>query len=235
MWYIYTSRKGNNYPLEFGYRAIETGEIKHNYAQITDFCKKGCENYGSGGCPPWAPAFADIQTQYKHGILVFARFFSRYKPDNFAGCDIPYLQYSFQDIVLSSLLTQLGYQVKKFIPEDVLFLNSGHCMGCGLLTCSFLKGELYCRNPQRRTYAIGATGVEVIFLLNHAFGINLEWYTADNQQQVNCITKTMGFFCQGRAVQNQIMDNMISNLNALPCSRFEIPGEEYLLTLKKLL
>ncbi|KUG02837.1 hypothetical protein ASZ90_019770 [hydrocarbon metagenome] len=233
MWYIYTSQEGNNYPLEFGYRAIETVEIIHNYEKVTDFCRNGCDSYGSGGCPPWAPRFADIQTQYTYGVLVFAKFFSRYKPAKFARCDIPYLQYGFQDIILSSLFTKLGYQVKKCMQEDVLFLNSGHCMGCGLLPCSFLKGDVYCRNPQRRTFAIGATGVEAVPLLQSVFGINLEWY--ENQQEVNCITKTMGFFCRERSIQNQIMDKMVVNLNSLPCSRFEIPGKEYRTILNGLL
>ncbi len=235
MWYIYTSKEGNNYPLELGYQAIESREVKHNYEQITGFCKEGCESYGSGGCPPWAPPFADIQAQYAYGVLIFASFFSRYKPTKFLLPNIPYFQYRFQNIILSNLLTELGYQIKKCIAEDTVFLNSGHCMGCGLQSCSFLQGEAYCRNPQRRTYGIDAAGVEVVALLHSVFGINLQWHSDDNQQQVNSITKTIGLFCKDREVQNQIMDDMITNLNSLPCSRYKIPGEEYRLMLNKLL
>ncbi len=234
MWYIYTSQEGNNYPLEFGYRAVESNEVTYNYEQITNLCRKGCESCGSGGCPPWAPSFSDIQTQYAYGVLIFARFFSRYRPSRLALSNIPYLQYRFQDIILSRLFTQLGYQVRESIQEEVLFLNSGHCMGCGLQTCSFIKGETNCRHPQRRTYAIGATGVEVVPLLQSVFGITLQWHNADNQQ-VDCITKTMGFFCRERSIQNEIMDEMIVNLNTLPCSKFKIPTEEYRLILNRLL
>lgn len=235
MWYIYTSQEGNNYPLEFGYRAIESREVNHNYELITGFCRDGCESYGSGGCPPWAPRFADIQAQFSYGVLVFARFFSRYLPTRYAANHIPYLQYRFQDIIISSLFSKLGYQVTNGIEEEVLFLNSGHCMGCGSLTCSFSKGQAYCQNPSRRTYGIGATGVEVVSLLHSVFRIKLEWHTADNKEPVNCITKTMGFFCRDRAIQNQVMDEMINNLNALPCSRWKIPSQEYRQLVNRLL
>jgi len=234
VWYLYTSRRGNTYPLELGYKAVDSSEIKHDYGLITGFCKNGCESYNSGGCPPHAPRFEDIQISYKHGVLVFASFFTKYKPVIFSNADNAYINYRFQDIVISSLFTQLGYAVKDNFGADVLFLNSGHCMGCGEQKCSFTRGEKYCRNPKRRTFAIGATGVETARLLNDVFGIELQWHT-DNNNEVECITKAMGFFCKNREIQNKILAEMIPQLNSLKTSRFPINSREYRRLLRSML
>ena len=107
-------------------------------------------------------------------------------------------------------------------------------MGCGLATCNYLRGYPYCIiNPGRRTYAIGATGIEAAKLLQEAFGIKLQWYRGEDQ--VDSMSKVMGLFCQQRQVQNQILDQMLINLNALNCTHFPIPGQHYQLMVKSLI
>ena len=233
MWYIYSSGKDKHYLLEVGYRAIDSGEISHNYELVRGWCQEGCDSYGSGGCAPWAPPFSALKLDYPYGVLIFARFFTRYLPPLYARCQIPYVQYRFPDIILTTLFTRLGYQVLDSISGDILFLNSGHCMGCGLATCNYLRGYPYCINPGRRTYAIGATGIEAAKLLQEAFGIKLQWYRGEDQ--VDSMSKVMGLFCQQRQVQNQILEQMLINLNALNCTHFPIPGQHYQLMVKSLI
>lgn len=234
MWYIYSSRQGNHYPLELGYRAVDSWEIRHNYELVSRWCQEGCESYGSGGCPPWAPPFAAWQEHYPYAVLLFARFFCRYQPDRYTHSKMLYLRYRFPDIILSRLFSSLGYQVQGSIKEDIVFLNSGHCMGCGQAECNFLRGYNYCLNPVKRTYAIGATGIESAQMLQQIFGIRLQWISESNQE-VSSITKLMGLLCKQRKIQNRILDEMIGNLNALSCSSWKIPGPEYQDALSRLL
>jgi hypothetical protein len=49
------------------------------------------------------------------------------------------------------------------------------------------------------------------------------------------MSKVMGLFCQQRQVQNQILDQMLINLNALNCTHFPIPGQHYQLMVKSLI
>lgn len=233
MWYIYSSGKGKHYPLEVGYRAIDSGEISHDYDLVKSWCREGCESYGSGGCAPWAPPFSALEIQYPYGVVFFARFFTKDLPAPYASSKIPYMQYRFPDIIISALFTKLGYQVLDSITENILFLNSGHCMGCGLALCNYLRGYRHCINPRRRTYAIGATGIEAAKLLQEAFGIKLQWFIS-GEEKVESISKVMGWFCQQRQVQNQILDQMLINLNALNCTRFPIPAQQYQMMVKSL-
>jgi hypothetical protein len=66
-----------------------------------------------------------------------------------------------------------------------------------------------------------------------AFGIKLQWYRGEDQ--VDSMSKVMGLFCQQRQVQNQILDQMLINLNALNCTHFPIPGQHYQLMVKSLI
>ncbi len=233
MWYIYRSGKGLHYPLEVGYRAIDSGEISHDFDLVKSWCQDGCDSYGSGGCAPWAPPFAGLAHDYPYGVIFFARFFTEYLPALYAHSKIPYIKYRFPDIIISTLFARLGYQVLDSKAENILFLNSGHCMGCGLAPCNYLRGYDYCVNPGRRTFAIGATGIEGAKLLQEAFGIKLQWYH-NGAEQVKSICKVMGWFCRERSIQNQILDDMLRNLNALDCTPFPILGPEYQTTLKSL-
>jgi hypothetical protein len=73
MWYIYSSGKDKHYLLEVGYRAIDSGEISHNYELVRGWCQEGCDSYGSGGCAPWAPPFSALKLDYPYGVLIFAK------------------------------------------------------------------------------------------------------------------------------------------------------------------
>ena len=42
MWIIYTDSKGHDYPLEIGYKLINSSAICHDYERITGYCRDGC-------------------------------------------------------------------------------------------------------------------------------------------------------------------------------------------------
>jgi len=235
MWYIYTASSGNNYPIEIGYRAVGAGDVVHDYEFITSLCKNGCRSYNSGGCPPWAPRFEDIEACYPYGVLVYAKFLSKFSPLKPGYVKKIDMLFGFQDMILSKLLTQLGYVVTDKCAENVLFLNNGHCRGCDIQECSFKLGESYCRYPERRTYSIGATGVDVSSTLKNVFGIELQWYTEDTYDRVEYITKMVGFFCQQFHMQNQVLDSIVNCLNALKSTKFKIGSDGYRMLVQQLL
>ncbi len=232
MWYIYTTRKGKHYPLEVGYKAVKSRDLAHDYDKVTGYCRSGCGSWGSGGCPPWAPHFQEIRLRYPYGVPVFARFFCRFQP---ATSGQWYSSYWFQDIVLSSFFTRLGYALQIRFESDLMFLNSGHCAGCGDQKCSFSQGMDWCRNPQQRTYSIGATGVEVTAMIQDVFGIDLQWCHGEAFHPVEYITKASGIFCKTRALQDVIMNEMVDTLNSLSCCQCKIGSQEYRHVLKTFL
>lgn len=122
--------------------------------------------------------------------------------------------------------------MKMKLEDELIFLNSGHCAGCGDQKCSFSQGLKRCRNPGHRTYSIGATGVEVTSLVHEVFGIDLQWSQGEGSSSVEFVTKAAGFFCKTRAVQDAIMNEMVETLNSLQCSQYKIGSGEYQEVLK---
>ncbi|HWP96870.1 MAG TPA: DUF2284 domain-containing protein [Syntrophomonadaceae bacterium] len=222
MWYIYTTGGGSHYPLELGYRAMSSAEIVHDYDRLTIFCKDGCESYNSGGCPPWAPRFEVVQEQYPYAVLVFARFYTRFLPEQFRSSPNPSTHYRFQDIILTRLLSHLGYRVRSSCGGQAIFLNAGHCPGCGDTPCSFLLGEQSCRNSRARVFNIGATGIDAEATMRKFFGIQLQWQTRGAHQEVEYIIKVMGFFTTNSREQNNILDQIPGALKHLPSTHLAL-------------
>lgn len=215
MWIIYTTQEGQHYPLEIDYKLINSTEIQHDYEQITSYCRDGCPDYGSGGCPPYAPALAEVAAKYPYGIMVYAKFFSRFKPPQLAADD-----FSLQDVVLSDILSQLGYAVLDQNRGDLFFLNCGHCRGCGDQPCSFKQGDETCREPERRAYSIAATGVDVSKTLQEVFGITLQWLKGNNE--VEYIIKVMALLSPEQTLLQQIAQELRPTFNSLACIRLPI-------------
>lgn len=227
MWYIYTTGGGSHYPLELGYRAMLSSEIVHDYDRLTIYCKDGCESYNSGGCPPWAPRFEVFQEQYPYAVLVFARFYTRFLPGIFGFSPDPLINYRFQDIILTRLLARLGYAVQSSCGGQATFLNAGHCPGCSDTPCSFLLGEQNCRNPKARVYNIGATGIDAEATMKKFFGIQLQWQTQSDHQEVEYIIKVMGFFATSSREQNKILDRIPEAIPKLPSTRLAPDNSKY--------
>lgn len=216
MQYIYTTGKRDSYPIELNFKAIASRDMIADYVRVTGYCKSGCKNYNyAGGCPPLAPNFELLREQYPFGVLIYARLYSEFKPDKVKASKKVYIHYRFQDIILSNLLTNLGYALIRKNGSDVRFLNNGYCMGCGQKKCNFKLGNNFCKNPDRRTFSLEASGVDVEASLKIIFNIELQWYDKFNYEAVEHMTKAIGLFCKTEDRQVNITDSLISCLNDL--------------------
>lgn len=203
--YLYKTYNGNEYPVELGFANISAEEVSCDYEYITGLCRQGCKNFNhSGGCPPFAPAFENIAEEYSSAILVFARLHSRYKTWRVWQSNNYYIHYRFQDIILSNLLNKMGKWIRELFAQKIYFLGNGYCAGCGNRKCAYKEGVKKCRFPQKRTFSLEATGVNVEKTLKNVFGIELEWYNRNNFRQVNYLTKAIGFFCCNSVIRDEV-------------------------------
>lgn len=219
MWIIYTDSQGRDFPLEIGYRVIESARISHDYDRITGYCRDGCPDYGSGGCPPHAPAYSEVAANHPYVILIYAKFLSRFKPSHLAAED-----FSLQDTVLSDFLNQLGYEILAEHEDGLFFLTCGHCQGCGQEICSYKQGQASCRRPERRAYSIAAAGVDVAPTLKNIFDIDLQWIKGENQAEY--IIKVMGLLSTNADLPMLVASQLSVALNKLDCLKWKIDSIE---------
>ncbi|MGI6649759.1 MAG: DUF2284 domain-containing protein [Bacillota bacterium] len=216
MQYIYTTGKGDSYPIELDYKAILSDQLVSDYNRVTGYCKTGCKNYNyAGGCPPLAPNFELLREKYPLAVLIYARLYSEFKPDKVKASEKVYIHYRFQDIILSNLLTNLGYELTRKNRNQIFFLNNGYCMGCGNKKCNFKLGNNFCANPDRRTFSLEACGVDVEASLKKIFNIELQWYNKSNYNTVEHMTKAIALLCKNHAQQAELSNSLIGCLNGL--------------------
>jgi predicted metal-binding protein len=228
MWYIYSTQDGKHYPIEIKYSLIPSIEILHDYARITNYCKTGCKNYNqSGGCPPRAPMFSQIAEQFPYGYIICAIFSSKWKPRKVKESTSKYIHFRFQDIVLSTFLTNLGYTIREGICSRIFFLNNGYCMGCGNKKCNFKSGANSCSNPQKRTFSLEATGVDVEATVAKLFDIKLQWYRNNNFNDVEYMAKSIGLFVDSEEKQLQINESLSDYLQVLPSTKIPLGSDKY--------
>ncbi len=228
MWYIYSTKNGNNYPLELKYDVIPSNEVINDYARITSYCKNGCKNYNnSGGCPPKAPVFYQISKEFPYGFIICAVFSSKWKPQKVKESTRQYVHFRFQDIILSRFLTDLGYTIKERIGSGIFFLNNGYCMGCGNKKCSFKSGEYFCKNPQKRTFSLEATGVDVEATISNLFNLKLQWYKTNNYNEVEYMVKSIGLFTTSKEKQTLIHESLCDCLQVIPSTKIKIGSDDY--------
>lgn len=235
MYYLYTTGQGNIYPIEFSYKFLKTTNIIYNYKKITGLCNS-CNNFNnSGGCPPLAPKFAEVAGKKQYSIIICAKLKSKYKTEKVKKSNNYYIHYRSQDVILSHLLTNLGYEIRDSYKNkySILFLNNGYCMGCSS-KCNFKKGENYCLNPKRRTYSLEATGVNVEKTLKEQFNVKLQWYNRENYREVDYMVKVIGFFYNNKSLHNIIRDNFISHLNNLKFTKYRIGSKDFIKKLSNL-
>jgi predicted metal-binding protein len=210
--YLYRTHNGNEYPVELGFANISVKEISYDYEYITGLCRQGCKNFNhSGGCPPFAPTFEDIAGQYCDAILVFARLHSRYKTQRVWRSNNYYIHYRFQDIILSNFLNKMGQKIREMFAPKIYFLGNGYCTGCGSRRCAYKEGVKKCRFPQKRTFSLEATGINVEKTLKDVFDLELEWYNRSNFRQVSYLTKAVGFFCCDPAMCGEVRIHLDKN------------------------
>ncbi len=211
--YNYRTQKGNVYPVFIGFKSFPSIEVIHDYKYVVGLCKKGCKNFNkSGGCPPLAPDFAVLQSKFHYAVLLYSKFYSSSKPKKVKESTKPYIHFRFQDIILSAFLTKLGYNVLDNIKQDYIFLNNGYCMGCGNRKCSFKEGNSICRNPQKRTFSLEATGINAELTVKKLFGIDMQWYNRHNYNDVEFMTKVIGFFAYSVKTQENIFNHIMEYL-----------------------
>jgi len=99
-------------------------------------------------------------------------------------------------------------------------------MGCNS-RCNFKQGKDYCANPERRTYSLESTGVDVEKTLEDHFSITLEWYNRENYDDIKYMVKAIGLFYNDN-VLNEVIDNdFISHLNSLKSTKYQIGSRIY--------
>jgi predicted metal-binding protein len=235
MWYIYSTQNGHNYPLELKYSIIPSNNIVHDYERITNYCKTGCKNFNNGGgCPPKAPMFSQIVNEFPYGYIICAIFSSKWKPQKVLESKSQYIHFRFQDIILSRFLTNLGYTIKEHIGSGIFFLNNGYCMGCGNKKCSFKSGEGFCKNPQKRTFSLESTGVDVEATIAQLFNLKLQWYKNTNYNEVQYMVKSIGLFADLKEKQTLIHQSLRDCLQVLPSTKIKIGSAEYVDLLQRI-
>lgn len=223
--YIYTTKDDKSYPCDIFYKTIATKEIVFDYEYITDLCRKGCKNFNvGGGCPPKAPRFDELIPNYPEGVLICARLLSVYKPVKVRNSNSPYIHYRFQDIILARLLTLLGNEIRQRW-QETYFLNNGFCSGCK--KCNFKIGYNFCRQPDKRTFSMEATGINVERTLQNVFGIELQWYNKENYRDVDYMVKAIVILTKTAAQSQLIAKDLTNILNCLDSTKYKIGTAEY--------
>lgn len=171
---LYRTLNGNAYPLSIYISKVNYSDINYDYDLVANWCKIGCRNYGrSGGCPPLAPRFNTIPWSRDQYFLIIAIFDSKYKTEKVRQCSNRAIHWKFQDAILARFMYRLGEQLVNSFGGH--FLATGYCMGCPGQKCAIKTGKP-CRNIQRRTFSMEATGINVVNTVQKVFHKRFYWY-----------------------------------------------------------
>ncbi len=175
IWIEYQAATGNRYPLEFYQATCTVKELIYQPSVTWKACAKGCSNFNkAGGCPPRSPKLEEITQKEDTVWVIIARFWSEYKHPKIASSTNSAIHWKFQDAILSSVMYNLGQCLRK--TYGGIILGTGYCRGCPGKKCAFKLGYEVCRNPERRTYSMEATGINVVETVKELFGVELYWY-----------------------------------------------------------
>lgn len=178
MEYIYITKKGNTYPIDVYLKSITTQAIVYDPVRIEQYCRTGCKNYGrTGGCPPFAPKLEHILQGIDVCVLIVGLFDSKHKPEKVRMCANRAIHWKFQDAVLANCMDQIGRKLKTQFGWS--YLGTGYCMGCHGKKCSLKEGHT-CRYPDKRTFSMEATGIDVVQTVQNVFYRRFHWYTKSN-------------------------------------------------------
>jgi predicted metal-binding protein len=146
-------------------------------------------------------------------MLIACTLKNEYKPESIKTSNNTAIHWKFQDAILARLLNRVGWDLKAEI--DGVFLSSGYCMGCPGKKCTFKMGDQSCRNPNRRTYSLEATGINVVSTVKSALGLDLYWYTRD-RKDIPYMLKCIAFFPETNKHQTDLIASLEKVLRALP-------------------
>ena len=175
---LYVAKNGNKYPIKIYSKIISRKDVVFEPDKIENLCKIGCKNYSrSGGCPPLAPKFDNILWESEKYILICGIFDSVYKTDKVKACSNRAIHWKFQDAIMARVMDKIG----KLLTADVggKYLSTGYCMGCPGEKCAVKLGN-WCRKPERRTFSMEATGINVVQTVKQNLGLEFYWYTKTN-------------------------------------------------------
>lgn len=231
IWYLYKTKSTHAvYPLEIGIKECKVSDIVYDPDIVRNCCKAGCSNYGmSGGCPPFSPKMEDLYQNSDKVWLIYSIFWSKYKPKNIIESKNIGIHWKFQDVILAWLLLKLGFGIVDEVGGN--FLSSGYCMGCPGQKCNFKIGRNFCRNPQKRTYSMESTGINVIETLKKQCNIISFWYSK-GKFDVPYMVKCIAYFPDPNKCV-EVMQTTINVLNRLESCSEKIGSQGYSLCLKE--
>lgn len=142
-------------------------DIRCNYKQNEDLCKKGCLNYHKKySCPPYSPPFTNHFKDIKNIVIFcYSIELEQYAPLNH------YQRIKASNSVLKSLLDK---ELRNHIQKGRRVAGSGSCRACK--SCG-AKQNIPCKKIEKKIYSLEAMGVDVDELVRICFGFNLEWYS----------------------------------------------------------
>jgi len=175
--YLHQTSSGKSYPLEIGFKPLPSDKIPLNKILTENACRFGCRLYGrNGGCPPFSPNFNKFQKKYKITNIIFAKLDTKYYPKNVLAGNY-YIKWSFVEALLTPFTNKFSKIAKD--KNDMMFLASGFCKGCGNKKCEFKKGS-ECLQPFRRTFSLESTGVIVTEVAAKFLDFKLYWWDVSN-------------------------------------------------------
>lgn len=188
------STSNNTFPIEIKVKLINKDDVVYDPEYIRGLCKNGCKNYNyAGGCPPRAPLFEELNKDMQSYFLVSGTFWPQYKTEKVKASHNIYIHFRLQDNILARLFHNAGISIRQ--KTACVFLATGYCMGCTGVKCNYKLGNEYCKNPQKRTYSMEATGINVEQTLFNNLNIKLQWYR-NNKELDLPITKVCLFMFQ---------------------------------------
>jgi predicted metal-binding protein len=225
-WYIYRSlSSGNIYPLEMGSLLCQVKDLVYEPEKVWAACVKGCSNYGTaGGCPPRSPKLRDVTSLENPVWLIYCRFWSKFKHEKVLASHNTAIHWKFQDAILARLLANIGYKLAPILNGS--FLSTGYCMGCVGKKCNFKLGLDICRNPQKRTFSMEATGINVVETVKKLFDIDLYWYSKGNTD-VPYMLKCIAVFPEKVIEKNRFLPLLITTVNDFPSCLWQYNSDEY--------
>ncbi|WP_049755838.1 DUF2284 domain-containing protein [Desulforamulus reducens] len=224
-WYLYKSEaSGIVYPLEFGIKKLKVSDLCYEPDVVWSWCEKGCKNFNNaGGCPPASPLLKTLYSDSDTVWLIYCLFWSKYKHEKVAKSNNSAIHWKFQDAILARLLVNVGYALRTKFEGN--FLSTGYCMGCPGKKCNYKLGHKFCRNPQKRTYSMEATGINVVETLKKTTGIEMFWYKK-GQTDIPYMLKCIAYFPSINS--NLTKDKLVGILNSMKSCHYEIGSSEYL-------
>lgn len=185
----YRTDSGQEYPLEFFNLKMAANDLIYQPNKVREACRQGCSNYGkAGGCPPRAPLLFDLVSPQEEMWLIACRFWSKYKPSRVAQSRNSAIHWKFQDGIVARVMNNLGHSLNH--RNRGFFLSTGYCMGCPGKKCNFKLGNSFCRSPEKRTYSMEATGINVVETVKKHFKLDMYWYSpgkVDIPYMLKCI------------------------------------------------